>query len=114
MKIRPLMRHYYQSTTGIVFCVDTNDRDQINEAGEELTKMLREEELRDVPLLVFGNKQDLPFAMSMAEVTDKLGLHAIKDRPWCIQTPSIVFLTLRIDWRCCTLTNFSHNRYSRI
>jgi ADP-ribosylation factor 1/2 len=85
--IRPLMRHYYQSTTGIVFCVDSNDRERISEAAYELERMLREDELRGVPLLVFANKQDLPNAMSMAEVTDKLGLHALRDRQWCIQTP---------------------------
>jgi len=35
-------------------------------------------------LLVFANKQDLPNAMSVAELTDKLGLHSLK-RKWFIQ-----------------------------
>jgi GTPase SAR1 family protein len=37
--------------------VDSNDRERIGEAAEELQKMLREEELRDVVLLVLANKQ---------------------------------------------------------
>lgn len=37
---------------------------------------LQEDELRDAVLLVFANKQDLPNAMSAAEITDKLGLHS--------------------------------------
>lgn len=41
-KIRPLWRHYYQNTQGLIFVVDSNDRDRIGEAREELTKMLAE------------------------------------------------------------------------
>ena len=45
--------------------------------------MLREDELRDVILLVLANKQDLPNAMSVQEITEKLGLNALRDRQWC-------------------------------
>lgn len=41
---------------------------------------LQEEELSDAYLLVFANKQDLPNAFSVSELTDKLGLHSIKSR----------------------------------
>lgn len=34
-KIRPLWRHYYQNTQGIIFVVDSNDRDRVAE-GELL------------------------------------------------------------------------------
>ena len=40
--------------------VDSNDRDRVVEAREELQRMLNEDELRDALLLVFANKQDLP------------------------------------------------------
>merc|ERR1711987_21555 len=72
-KIRPLWRHYFQNTEGLIFVVDSNDRDRIEDAREELTKMLNEDEMRDAVLLVFANKQDLPHAMNPAEITDKLG-----------------------------------------
>merc|ERR550514_2186298 len=61
-KIRPLWRHYYQNTDGLIFVVDSNDRDRIGDAKEELTKMLSEDEMKDAILLVFANKQDLPNA----------------------------------------------------
>jgi len=41
---------------------------------------LQEDELRDAVLLVFANKQDLPNAMSAAEITDKLGLNQLRGR----------------------------------
>jgi small GTP-binding protein len=59
-KIRPLWRHYFAGSKGIIFVVDSNDRDRILEAREELQRMLNEDELRDAILLVFANKQDLP------------------------------------------------------
>ena len=84
-KIRPLWRHYFQNTQGLIFVVDSNDRERAGEAREELTRMLAEEELRDAKLLVFANKQDLPNAMTAAELTDKLDLHALRNRDWYIQ-----------------------------
>ncbi|XP_053955203.1 ADP-ribosylation factor 2 [Anastrepha obliqua] len=84
-KIRPLWRHYFQNTQGLIFVVDSNDRDRINEAEKELQNMLQEDELRDAVLLVFANKQDLPNAMSAAELTDKLRLNQLRNRHWYIQ-----------------------------
>ncbi|XP_072105607.1 ADP-ribosylation factor 1-like [Mobula birostris] len=84
-KIRPLWRHYFQNTQGLIFVVDSNDRERMNEAREELMRMLAEDELRDAVLLVLANKQDLPNAMNAAQITDKLGLHTLRSRQWYIQ-----------------------------
>ncbi|CAK0827907.1 unnamed protein product [Prorocentrum cordatum] len=83
--IRPLWRHYYQNTQGVIFVVDSSDRDRVEEAREELMKMLGEDEMRDVFLLVFANKQDIPNAMPAAELADKLGLNDLSSRRWFIQ-----------------------------
>jgi len=85
-KIRKLWRHYYQNTQGLIFVVDSNDRDRVEDAREELAKMLTEDEMCDAVLLVFANKQDLPNSMSAAEVSEKLGLHSLKSREWFIQS----------------------------
>merc|ERR1712146_373134 len=85
-KIRPLWRHYYQNTQGLIFVVDSNDRDRVGEARDELHRMLNEDELRDAVLLVFANKQDLPHAIMQAEITEKLGLQSLARRTWYIQS----------------------------
>lgn len=41
---------------------------------------LQEDELRDAVLLVFANKQDMPNAMPVSELTDKLGLQHLRSR----------------------------------
>ncbi|KAL0543095.1 hypothetical protein IC582_018182 [Cucumis melo] len=84
-KIRPLWRHYFQNTQGLIFVVDSNDKERISEARDELHRMLSEHELVDATVLVFANKQDLPNAMTVAEITDKLGLHSLRNRRWYIQ-----------------------------
>jgi len=106
-KIRPLWRHYYQNTQGLIFVVDSNDRDRAEDAKEELSKMLNEDEMRDAALLVFANKQDLPNAMPAAEVTEKLGLHNMRNRQWFIQSACATTgdgLYEGLDWMSRTLS----------
>lgn len=43
--------------SGLIFVVDSNDRERIGEAREELMRMLNEDELKDASVLVFANKQ---------------------------------------------------------
>eukprot|EP01067_Filipodium_phascolosomae_P001543 Filipodium_phascolosomae@DN200_c0_g1_i1.p1 len=109
-KIRPLWRHYYQNTQGLIFVVDSNDRDRIEDAREELHRMLNEDELHDAVLLVFANKQDLPDAMTAAEVTEKLNLHALRQRTWFIQSTCATSgdgLWEGLDWLSRSLTQKS-------
>ena len=92
----------HRTCQGLIFVVDSNDRERITEAQEELQKMvgfkitakhwkgpkctynsgrqLQEDELREATLLVFANKQDLPNAMTASELTDKLGLQNLRNR----------------------------------
>ena len=42
LQIRPLWRHYFQNTQGLIFVVDSNDRDRVVEARDELHRMLNE------------------------------------------------------------------------
>ena len=87
-KMRLLFRHYYQNTKGLIFVVDSHDRDRIEEAAEELKKMLAEEELEDCCVLVMANKQDLNGALSPTEVTKELEMGEIKGRSWLVQGTS--------------------------
>ncbi|KAL6058957.1 Arf GTPase arf1 [Balamuthia mandrillaris] len=84
-KLRLLWRYYFEGTQGVIFVVDANDRDRTEEACEVLHRMLREDQMRETAVLVLANKMDMPEAMSVAEVSDRLGLHAMKERKWFIQ-----------------------------
>jgi signal recognition particle receptor subunit beta len=69
----------------LIFVVDSNDTKRINEAKDELHKLLSEDELRETILLVYANKQDLPNAVNPCELGNRLGLNAITNRPWQVQ-----------------------------
>jgi len=73
-KIRPLWRHYYGGTQGIIFVIDSSSHDRIIEAKDELTRLLFDEGMRYVPLLIFANKQDLFTSMTSDEVAQLLDL----------------------------------------
>jgi ADP-ribosylation factor protein 1 len=51
--------------------------------------------------------QDLPNAMSVAEVTDKLGLHSLRNRKWYIQATCATSgegLFEGLDWLSANIT----------
>uniref|UniRef100_A0A8C2DDM1 ADP-ribosylation factor 4-like n=1 Tax=Cyprinus carpio TaxID=7962 RepID=A0A8C2DDM1_CYPCA len=80
---------------GLIFVVDSSDHDRIETAAEELKAMLAEDEMRDAVLLVLANKQDLPKAMPVHELTDRLGLHTLRGRQvnthsWFVQATCAV------------------------
>merc|ERR1712063_187734 len=107
-KIRKLWRYYYANTQGLIFVIDSNDRDRIEDAQEELAHMLNGDEMRDAVLLVFANKQDLPNSMTAAEVTEKLGLHNLRHRQWFIQSACATTgdgLYEGLDWLSRTLSS---------
>ncbi|XP_068458723.1 ADP-ribosylation factor 4-like [Clinocottus analis] len=109
-KIRPLWRHYFQNTQGLIFVVDSNDRERVGESSEELKKMLDEDELKDAVLLVFANKQDLPNALPVNELTDKLGLMLLRNKRWHIQSTCATQgtgLYEGLDWLSQELSNRS-------
>jgi signal recognition particle receptor subunit beta len=50
---------------------------------------LKDDTLKDVVILVFANKQDLPHSMSASELEEKLNLsHHLAGRRWHIQAAS--------------------------
>lgn len=84
-KIRVLIRHYFQNTQGIIYVIDAKDKDRLSDSKEELWRALSEDELRDVPLLVYLNKIDLPNTMKAEDVIREMKFNDIRHRPWFLQ-----------------------------
>ena len=104
--IRNLWVNYYQNTDGLIFVVDANDRDRIEDAGKELKKLLDAEELKDCPVLVYANKQDINGALPYGEVCNRLGMNALKGREWLVQGASVTTgqgLKEGLDWMASVL-----------
>ncbi|CAL8094740.1 unnamed protein product [Calicophoron daubneyi] len=111
--IRALWRHYYHNTQGVIFVVDSSDPERFDLARNELHSLMKEDELRDVPLLVFANKRDLPQAMSTTAVAEKLELRSLQSRSWFIQSSCATSgsgIYEGLDWLCDKLTHSGPSR----
>jgi small GTP-binding protein len=87
-RIRKLWRHYYPATDAVIYVVDSNDAERLEESRMELESMLRDEALDRAILLVYANKQDLPNARSISEVANALQLPKMSRRKWHLQGTS--------------------------
>ncbi|CAL4081910.1 unnamed protein product [Meganyctiphanes norvegica] len=98
--LRPLWRNYTQDTIAIIYVVDSNDPDRLSEAREELHHLLDADELKDCPVLVLANKQDMPNAVSANKVQEDLQLME-KAKTWYVQATNTITsegLYEGIDW----------------
>lgn len=76
---RPLFRHYYKGTDAVVFVIDSADRERLDELSYDVIRpAFVAEELVNAVFLFLANKQDLPEAMTVDEITDKLSLKNLK------------------------------------
>ena len=106
-----MLRNYFVGCQGLIFFIDSTDADRLDGRGGssdsakyELCRIL--EDLREfsktVPVLVFANKQDLPHALSVKEIIERLDLNSLPaDRKWFIQGCSAVScqgLYEGLDW----------------
>jgi ADP-ribosylation factor-like protein 8 len=62
------------------FIVDSADREALPVAREELKLLLEKPALEGIPLLVLGNKSDLPNKLSVDELIEALNLKAVSHR----------------------------------
>ncbi|KAJ2161624.1 ADP-ribosylation factor-like protein 2 [Coemansia sp. RSA 552] len=88
--IRPYWRNYFEQTDGIIWVVDSADRERMKDCKEELLSLLKQDKLAGASLLVFANKQDIKGALTDDEIKDALGLDALTTHHWCIKPCSAV------------------------
>ncbi|KAL9655058.1 hypothetical protein ABK040_008841 [Willaertia magna] len=82
--VRTLWKNYYSFVEVVVFVVDSSDRDRVDTAKRELHKILEDELLRDVVVLILANKQDVSDCLTVEELKEKLDVDNIKQQKWRI------------------------------
>ena len=83
-ELRPYWRCYFPKTNAIVFVIDSTDKERLDIAKQELFFLIKEEDLKGVPIAILANKQDLEGALSDIELSEMLGLSDIKTNQWAI------------------------------
>lgn len=89
-KIRPYWKNYFENTDALIYVIDCSDRKRLIESGTEFLELLADGKLKDVPILIFANKQDLSNAMNVSEIAEAIGLVKLTDRTWQIQESSAI------------------------
>ena len=79
-KLRSLWQHYFENTQGLIYVIDSNDAERLEESRESLHMILNDEAMRDVPLLIYANKMDLPNAMTVPQLIERMGLTTLRGR----------------------------------
>ncbi|CAF3690538.1 unnamed protein product [Rotaria socialis] len=87
-QLRPFLRHYYTNTSAVVFVIDSNDRDRTSDACDQLHTLANDEMLKNLPILIYANKQDLPNALTLDEIKEKLDLSKLDEMKtkWHLQS----------------------------
>jgi ADP-ribosylation factor-like protein 8 len=82
-RFRTMWERYCRGVNAIVFIVDIADTALLPVAREELHALMGQRTLTGIPLLVLGNKSDLPQRLSVDELIDTLELKSISNREVC-------------------------------
>ncbi|MCJ1309746.1 hypothetical protein MMC25_003407 [Agyrium rufum] len=79
-RFRSMWERYCRGVNAIVYIVDAADTDALPVAKEELHALLEKPVLDGIPLLVLGNKSDLPNKLGVDQLIDALNLKAVSHR----------------------------------
>lgn len=102
--LRALWRYYYENTDGIIYVIDANDKERIDQARDELKRILTEDALIGVPVLIFGNKNDLPNSWKKEDMETFINVKSLSPTPrvsdirMCSAKDSGVGLFEGVEW----------------
>jgi ADP-ribosylation factor-like protein 8 len=76
-RFRSMWERYCRGVQAVVYVVDSADHDALENARAELHDLLSKPSLSTIPLLVLGNKNDMPGALSTTDLIDRLDLKVL-------------------------------------
>ncbi|CAO3658841.1 unnamed protein product [Umbelopsis ramanniana] len=100
-RFRSMWERYCRGVNAIVFVVDAADHDKIDAARTELKSLLEKPQLSNIPVLVLGNKNDLPNALNVDELIEILNLKTITNREvscYSISAKNQVNIDITLQW----------------
>ncbi|CAG8802301.1 15597_t:CDS:2, partial [Cetraspora pellucida] len=101
-RFRNMWERYCKNVNAIVrFVIDSTDYEKLEAARIELLNLLESPLLANIPVLVLGNKNDLPEAMPVEKIIKELNLKSITNREVCCYSVSAknqVNLDITLDW----------------
>lgn len=71
-RFRSMWERYCRGVNAIVFMVDAADTDKMEAAKNELMQLLEKPQLEAIPVLVLGNKKDLPNSLDERQLIERM------------------------------------------
>ncbi|XP_004441757.1 PREDICTED: ADP-ribosylation factor-like protein 14 [Ceratotherium simum simum] len=85
-KMRPMWGYYCENTDGLVYVVDSTDKQRLEDSRREFEHILKNEHIKNVPVVLLANKQDVPGALSAEDITRTFNVQRLcSDRNWYVQ-----------------------------
>ncbi|NWS55613.1 ARL14 protein, partial [Chunga burmeisteri] len=85
-KMRQVWGNFLENADGLLYVVDSSDKRRLEESKKEFEVILKNEFIKNVPVIVLANKQDLPGALNAEEITRRLNMKKYcSDRNWYVQ-----------------------------
>merc|ERR1711907_186364 len=100
-RFRGMWERYCMRVSAIVYVVDGADHKNVDISYEELHELLGKPALKNIPLLVLGNKRDLPEALPEEAIIERMHLKDITDREvgfYTISAKAQDNIETTIDW----------------
>ena len=73
-KFRSYWPNFFEGTSLLVYVVDASDHQRFEESQQALTRLLTDDRLRGIPVVLVASKQDLPKSKTSAEITAMFGV----------------------------------------
>ncbi|CAG8472255.1 1313_t:CDS:2 [Paraglomus brasilianum] len=100
-RFRNMWERYCRGVNAIVFVLDSADLEKLEAAKNELKSLLDKPQLSNIPVLVLGNKNDLPEALSVEEIIEQMNLKSINNREvscYSISAKNQVNIDITLQW----------------
>lgn len=100
-RFRSMWERYCRGVNAIVFVIDAADHDKLDAARTELRNLLDKPQLASIPVLVLGNKNDLPGALTVDQIVEVMNLKQIASREvscYSISAKNQVNIDITLQW----------------
>lgn len=85
-RMRSVWDYYCEHTDGLVYVVDSTDKRRLEDSRREFEHILKNEHLKNVPVVLLANKQDVPGALTAEDITRMFKVKKLCcNRNWYVQ-----------------------------
>eukprot|EP00921_Rhytidocystis_pertsovi_P012555 GHVQ01020437.1.p1 GENE.GHVQ01020437.1~~GHVQ01020437.1.p1 ORF type:complete len:201 (-),score=19.81 GHVQ01020437.1:62-664(-) len=103
-KYRNLWKSFVDGIDALIFVIDASDPLRFVVAKNELDDLLAHQEVRQrqLPILFFANKKDIPGSVSAIECREAMHLEGVRDHKWSIMLECMLLVNMHSE-RFCSL-----------